>query len=94
MKKYDLIKKARERGITIDETQAEKYITLSDEELANLEISGGCGPDKDTTIDKHNCPRGVKQYYRYKGTEACSYCGYMDITHGNMVTYYACKHNG
>jgi hypothetical protein len=45
MKKEDLIKKARERGITIDETQAEKYITLSDEELANLAVSGGgCNP--------------------------------------------------
>jgi hypothetical protein len=42
MKKEDLIKKAAERGITIDETQAEKYINLSDEELANLEVSGGC----------------------------------------------------
>jgi hypothetical protein len=42
MKKEDIIKKAAERGITIDDTQAEKYIILSDEELANLEASGGC----------------------------------------------------
>jgi predicted Zn-ribbon and HTH transcriptional regulator len=41
MKKEDLIKKAAERGITIDETQAEKYINLSDEELEN--IAGGWG---------------------------------------------------
>jgi hypothetical protein len=44
MKKEELIKRAAERGITLDETQAEKYVNLSDEELANLEISGGaCG---------------------------------------------------
>ncbi|MDR0975046.1 MAG: hypothetical protein LBL80_05090 [Ruminococcus sp.] len=44
MKKDELIKKAAEHGITIDETQAEKYLNLSDEELANLEIAGGkCG---------------------------------------------------
>jgi hypothetical protein len=42
VKKEDLIKKAAERGIAIDETTAEKYIELSDEELANLEASGGC----------------------------------------------------
>jgi DNA-directed RNA polymerase subunit RPC12/RpoP len=41
MKKEDLIKKAAERGITLDETQAEKYINLSDEELEN--IAGGVG---------------------------------------------------
>jgi bacteriocin-like protein len=51
MKKEDLIKKAAERGITLDETQAEKYITLSDEELEN--ISGGgsnlCGFKQEIT---------------------------------------------
>ncbi|MDR0975047.1 MAG: hypothetical protein LBL80_05095 [Ruminococcus sp.] len=41
MKKDDLIKRAAARGITIDESQAEKYLTLSDEELENLAIAGG-----------------------------------------------------
>ncbi|MDR0904496.1 MAG: hypothetical protein LBM59_07680 [Ruminococcus sp.] len=45
MKKDDLIKKARDRGIAIDETQADKYITLSDDELENLAVAGGCGED-------------------------------------------------
>jgi hypothetical protein len=45
MKKEDLIKKAAERGIAIDETQAEKYVNLSDEELANIAGGGSnlCG---------------------------------------------------
>jgi DNA-directed RNA polymerase subunit RPC12/RpoP len=42
MKKEDLIKKAAERGMTITEEQAEKYVNLSDEELENLDVSGGC----------------------------------------------------
>ncbi|MDR0987610.1 MAG: hypothetical protein LBL98_07975 [Ruminococcus sp.] len=41
MKKEELIAKAHERGITLTELQAEKYIELSDEELENLEASGG-----------------------------------------------------
>ncbi|MDR0903698.1 MAG: hypothetical protein LBM59_03615 [Ruminococcus sp.] len=51
MNKESLLKKARERGITLDETQAEKYVNLSDEELENLAVSGGCGdPPADTRI--------------------------------------------
>ncbi|MDR0987623.1 MAG: hypothetical protein LBL98_08040 [Ruminococcus sp.] len=42
MKKEELIKKAAERGITLNEEQAESYINLSDEELENLAVSGGC----------------------------------------------------
>jgi hypothetical protein len=41
VKKDELIKKAAERGITIDETQAEKYINLSDEQLTA--VAGGAG---------------------------------------------------
>jgi hypothetical protein len=41
MKTEELIKKAAERGVTLDEATAEKYCNLSDEELANLDISGG-----------------------------------------------------
>ncbi|MDR0904494.1 MAG: hypothetical protein LBM59_07670 [Ruminococcus sp.] len=41
MKKDELIAKARERGIEITDEQADKYITLSDEELENLAVTGG-----------------------------------------------------
>ncbi|MDR0975055.1 MAG: hypothetical protein LBL80_05135 [Ruminococcus sp.] len=41
MKKEELIAKAHERGITIDEAQVEKYVKLSDEELDT--IAGGAG---------------------------------------------------
>ncbi|MDR0974266.1 MAG: hypothetical protein LBL80_01085 [Ruminococcus sp.] len=53
MKKEVLIKKAASYGITLDETQAEKYSTLSDEELANLDISGGCKKDNSSEDDKN-----------------------------------------
>ncbi|MDR0975056.1 MAG: hypothetical protein LBL80_05140 [Ruminococcus sp.] len=50
MKKEELIKKAAERGIDIDETAAEKLLHLSDEELANI-AGGGCGdPPADTRV--------------------------------------------
>ncbi|MDR0987617.1 MAG: hypothetical protein LBL98_08010 [Ruminococcus sp.] len=42
MKKEDLIAKAAERGILLDEEAAKKYINLSEEELENLSVSGGC----------------------------------------------------
>ncbi|MDR0904209.1 MAG: hypothetical protein LBM59_06215 [Ruminococcus sp.] len=41
MKTEDIIKKASERGIILNETAAEKYIALSDEELTNLAVAGG-----------------------------------------------------
>jgi hypothetical protein len=41
VKKEDIIKRAAERGITIDAETAEKYINLSEEELLNLDVSGG-----------------------------------------------------
>ncbi|MDR0987613.1 MAG: hypothetical protein LBL98_07990 [Ruminococcus sp.] len=44
MKKEELIKKAAERGFALSELQAEKLTELTDEELENLDISGGgCG---------------------------------------------------
>ncbi|MDR0904502.1 MAG: hypothetical protein LBM59_07710 [Ruminococcus sp.] len=45
MKKEDLIKKARERGITLTDEQAEKYINLSEEELENIVGGGGLVDD-------------------------------------------------
>jgi hypothetical protein len=41
MVKEEIIKKAAEQGITLDETQAEYCINLSDEELEKLTVSGG-----------------------------------------------------
>jgi hypothetical protein len=67
MKKDELIKKAAERGITLDETQAEKYINLSDEELENLEISGGCEKNE-YSYCKGNV-HGTKV-----SKEACAHC--------------------
>jgi hypothetical protein len=61
VKKEDLIKKAAERGIAIDETTAEKYINLSDEELANLDISGGCTGSPFSKVTRDNyCSKGIK----------------------------------
>ncbi|MDR0987622.1 MAG: hypothetical protein LBL98_08035 [Ruminococcus sp.] len=41
MKKETLIKLAAERGVKLDESQADKYLELSDEDLENLEAAGG-----------------------------------------------------
>ncbi|MDR0974265.1 MAG: hypothetical protein LBL80_01080 [Ruminococcus sp.] len=51
MKKEELIKKAASHGITLDDISAEKYKNLSDEELANLDISGGTNCDSDSKAD-------------------------------------------
>ncbi|MDR0987621.1 MAG: hypothetical protein LBL98_08030 [Ruminococcus sp.] len=40
MKKETLIKLAAERGITLNEEQAESYINLTDEELENIAGAG------------------------------------------------------
>ncbi|MDR0975053.1 MAG: hypothetical protein LBL80_05125 [Ruminococcus sp.] len=77
MKKEDLIKKAAERGITLDETQAEKYINLSDEELENI-ASGGSGP----------C--GFKQKVDPKKAINCIY--YVLCNDGTVRTCYNCAH--
>jgi hypothetical protein len=84
MKKEDLIKKAAERGITIDETQAEKYINLSDEELENLEVSGGCGGGTELTEEEKNrqCPSGVRR--RDFPDYACPRCGEYSRRDGGM----------
>jgi bacteriocin-like protein len=60
MKKEDLIKRAAAQGITLTEEQAEKYINLSDEELANI-AGGGSGPCRNDrrVLDGNeapNCP--------------------------------------
>ncbi|MDR0987606.1 MAG: DUF2624 domain-containing protein [Ruminococcus sp.] len=50
MKKEELIKLAAQRGVTLTETQAEKYASISDEELEN--ITGGgliCGFKREIT---------------------------------------------
>ncbi|MDR0975054.1 MAG: hypothetical protein LBL80_05130 [Ruminococcus sp.] len=83
MKKEDLIKKAAERGITIDETQADKYISLSDEELANLDIAGGkCArynSNYGLTVygeEADGCP-----YFEFKGSSSeisCFHCANAD----------------
>jgi hypothetical protein len=52
LKKEFIIKKAAEQGYSITEEQAEKFSTLSDEELENLNLAGGgCGdPPEDTRV--------------------------------------------
>jgi hypothetical protein len=66
MKKSELIKKAAERGITLDETQAEKYINLSDEELENI-AGGGDNPCTE------KCSQGISEHYFWK-TSTCNNC--------------------
>jgi hypothetical protein len=80
MKKEELIRRAAERGITIDETQAEKYVNLSDEELANLEIAGGCG--------------GNPPAYQLVPKDQAANCAYYEKT-GNPLknSCQFCKHN-
>ncbi|MDR0975050.1 MAG: hypothetical protein LBL80_05110 [Ruminococcus sp.] len=69
MKKETLIKKAAERGITLTESQAEKYVSISDEELENLDISGGRNICEDFGV---SCEKYVM---RYSGLErACRTC--------------------
>ncbi|MDR0904499.1 MAG: hypothetical protein LBM59_07695 [Ruminococcus sp.] len=66
MTKEDLIKKAAARGITLTETEAEKYLNLSDEELEN--IAGG-GPDY--CLEK--CSQGITEAKFWK-TSTCTNC--------------------
>jgi hypothetical protein len=77
MKKEDLIKKAAERGITIDETTAEKYVSLSDEELENINVSGGCEkpPDGSVYIEDKNRAKNCAYYDReHYVTDTCTSC--------------------
>ncbi|MDR0975049.1 MAG: hypothetical protein LBL80_05105 [Ruminococcus sp.] len=86
MKKEELIKKAAERGVTLSEEQAEKYLTLSDEELANIAGGGSCVkrddiPQNSIRIDYpnhgYNCPGFIdkvpKSDYPYRTCEVCGH---------------------
>ncbi|MDR0974267.1 MAG: hypothetical protein LBL80_01090 [Ruminococcus sp.] len=98
MKKEDLIKKAAERGITLDEATAENYSNLSDEELANLDISGGCGKGyTEPYIGMGDEAVNCTYYENSKGNAAqkncfdCRYLGKETVT-GIKATYNVCKH--
>jgi hypothetical protein len=94
----DLIKKAAERGIALDRETAEKYTSLSDEELANLDISGGAGdcnesklyPIGDMIKEAENCP-----YFELNNTDIttrkCIRCKYI-ATGTRNYTQSFCKH--
>ncbi|MDR0903699.1 MAG: hypothetical protein LBM59_03620 [Ruminococcus sp.] len=80
MKKEELIRRAAEHGISIDETQAEKYINLSDEELENLEISGGACGDPPPPHQLFPVERAANcAYYEKTGNplkNSCQFCKY------------------
>ncbi|MDR0904208.1 MAG: hypothetical protein LBM59_06210 [Ruminococcus sp.] len=65
MKKEYIIKKAAECGITMDEKTADKYVNLSEEELENLDISGGaCGDgNAKTETDKTETAKNANLTY-------------------------------
>ncbi|MDR0975051.1 MAG: hypothetical protein LBL80_05115 [Ruminococcus sp.] len=74
MKKETLIKKAAERGITLTESQAEKYLALSEDELAN--IAGGAN-DCTQKTNLPDCFGMVKDHKIEIINEAAAaaYCG-------------------
>ncbi|MDR0975052.1 MAG: hypothetical protein LBL80_05120 [Ruminococcus sp.] len=94
MKKETLIKKAAEHGITLDEMQAEKYLNLSDEELAN--IAGGtndCGRVKDGRRLFVNEAPGCKYFVPGRlGVEAnCRVCEHSESILEKYEWIYYCK---
>ncbi|MDR0904498.1 MAG: hypothetical protein LBM59_07690 [Ruminococcus sp.] len=81
MKKEDLIKKAHERGIAIDETQADKYIALSDDELENLAVAGGCNEKYRHKLDNINYAQTCTKFVSAKPSNEglkCTYCTHFD----------------
>jgi hypothetical protein len=82
MKKEDLIKHAAARGITLSETQAEKYINLSDEELEN--IAGGTA----SCTEK----KGFRHYVQYpKRAQVCRFFEFNN-TYVGAPNCQGCKH--
>jgi hypothetical protein len=86
MKKEDLIKRAREHGITLSETQAEKYINLSDEELENLAVAGGTPCTSKIGFKKHvQYPKRAQvcKYFElnntYFGAPNCEGCKHAEV---------------
>jgi hypothetical protein len=100
MKKEELIKKAAERGITIDETTAEKYVNLSDEELENLDVSGGgCTGSPFSKVSRDNfCSKYVKGWdINLPTCKPCELCSKsLPVNDGTNPTYcvYQCSETG
>ncbi|MDR0904497.1 MAG: hypothetical protein LBM59_07685 [Ruminococcus sp.] len=97
MKKEDLIKMARERGIEIDETQADKYITLSDEELENLAVAGGidrCQPSKGSVrVEDVNKGKRCSSYSKKddENDGTCLSCKHSERVYAYPMSYCYCK---
>jgi hypothetical protein len=98
MKTDELIQKAAERGLTIDKETAEKYINLSDEELANLNIAGGeedkCSEKTYAEISNLNEAERCT-YFEAKNenlnNKKCNRCKYMVTKSGEFGKAY-CTH--
>ncbi|MDR0987523.1 MAG: hypothetical protein LBL98_07530 [Ruminococcus sp.] len=91
MKAEDIMKKAAERGITIDAAESEKYVNLSDEELENLSVSGGCPKDVNTSAPPvGNCPKKSPPTVNY--CEECDNWGEIPVSSipGKQYKYYGC----
>ncbi|MDR0987611.1 MAG: hypothetical protein LBL98_07980 [Ruminococcus sp.] len=102
MKKEELIKKAAERGVVLDEAQAEKYTELSDEELDNLSVSGGgCGTPDGKKIDDKTYAAKCAYFNRKNNTPItvtyCIYCTNAEtqlegsFPHNFTVAYCQCR---
>ncbi|MDR0975045.1 MAG: hypothetical protein LBL80_05085 [Ruminococcus sp.] len=94
MKKEDLIKKAAERGITLDEAQAEKYISLSDEELENLAVAGGGICDKDPEPQSMADCVGTKpsgKRYIKEPWKAKDFCGHYSMSRSRSAGVSYCE---
>lgn len=98
MKTDELIKKAAKHGLIIDAATADNYVDLSDEELENLDISGGdnkCGGDKDGAKianlkdDAENCPHFEVANPEFPNRK-CNRCKHMVLKGGELKGY--CKH--
>jgi hypothetical protein len=99
MNKEYLIKKAAEHGITLDETTAEKYTNLTDEELDNLQIAGGCGggselPSLNDQMEElaAKCPDYDPTYWAVNnGKTSCKYCSHAMVIYDSPMSYLHCK---
>ncbi|MDR0987607.1 MAG: hypothetical protein LBL98_07960 [Ruminococcus sp.] len=94
MKKEELIKKAAERGVTLTETQAEKYVAISDEELEN--VAGGllCGFKREVTRAEQTraetCPY-FSRHYSHTTDFLCCRCNFYFDDGYPTVKHYCTK---
>ncbi|MDR0987616.1 MAG: hypothetical protein LBL98_08005 [Ruminococcus sp.] len=106
MTKEAIIEKAAARNIILSEEAAEQYVNLSEEELENLAVSGGCGGGSSTepAVSSKIIPDPVAQiktcpfyeresYYPNKSeyNNSCDSCKYKSFTVKMTGTAYYCN---